>query len=260
MTIDETELSYWDPMYDLIEREDGTMDKWILGEGERTVWVGSSSADLLYEETVIIDDHDDSTPGERPLLYHLEAPKTAEVGSEITITATTDNTDSVVGFFLENENGKRITLKSIESSKDETLQTTEWTIKFSVGTSGSREFTLIPVSEEDGYMDGVEFDMEITDAVEPESIISAEFAAKAVAKNNPVNVEIATGSKISRISIKNEKDSNMGKTLVSKVRNANGTLDWTYSIKIGTVGDRTFYAVANDNVDTATAMNIIVVQ
>lgn len=54
MTIDERMLSYWDESLELIEREDGTKDKWVLATGERDVMIGSSSDNLTYTETVTI--------------------------------------------------------------------------------------------------------------------------------------------------------------------------------------------------------------
>ena len=38
----------------LIEREDGTKDKWVLATGERDVMIGSSSDNLLHTESVTI--------------------------------------------------------------------------------------------------------------------------------------------------------------------------------------------------------------
>ena len=39
MTINERMLSYWDASLELIEREDGTKDKWVLATGERDVMI-----------------------------------------------------------------------------------------------------------------------------------------------------------------------------------------------------------------------------
>lgn len=54
MQISERMLSYWDSSLELIEREDGTKDKWVLATGERDIMVGSSSDNLTYTETVNI--------------------------------------------------------------------------------------------------------------------------------------------------------------------------------------------------------------
>lgn len=54
MTINERMLSYWDASLELIEREDGTKDKWVLATGERDVMIGSSSDNLLHTESVTI--------------------------------------------------------------------------------------------------------------------------------------------------------------------------------------------------------------
>ncbi len=55
MQINERMLSYWDASLELIEREDGTKDKWVLATGDRDVMIGSSSDNLLYTQTVTIE-------------------------------------------------------------------------------------------------------------------------------------------------------------------------------------------------------------
>ncbi|MDY3767229.1 MAG: glycoside hydrolase family 3 C-terminal domain-containing protein [Lachnospiraceae bacterium] len=53
--VPERELSYWNtPQTELNEREDGTKDKWTVATGERTIYVGAASDNLLLEETVDI--------------------------------------------------------------------------------------------------------------------------------------------------------------------------------------------------------------
>ena len=48
-------LEYWDTEMELIEREDGTSDKWVLGTGERTFMVGNSSDNLTLSEVVVVE-------------------------------------------------------------------------------------------------------------------------------------------------------------------------------------------------------------
>lgn len=65
MSISRQMLSYWDASLDLIEREDGTKDKWILASGERDFMVLTSAADEGDEElklTVMISDDDTDDP------------------------------------------------------------------------------------------------------------------------------------------------------------------------------------------------------
>ena len=54
LRVQERELSYWDIMAPLTERSDGTRDKWVLAEGERTVMIGASSEDIRYTQTIYI--------------------------------------------------------------------------------------------------------------------------------------------------------------------------------------------------------------
>ena len=45
-------LSYWNTDGELQEREDGTKDKWTVAEGERTVYVGAASDNLILQENI----------------------------------------------------------------------------------------------------------------------------------------------------------------------------------------------------------------
>ncbi len=48
-------LCYWDPKEPYHLRSDGTMDKWILAKGERTVYVGSSSENLILSAPLMVE-------------------------------------------------------------------------------------------------------------------------------------------------------------------------------------------------------------
>ena len=48
------ELCFWDIRSPLVQREDGTRDKWVLAAGPRDVMIGASSQDIRYTETVEI--------------------------------------------------------------------------------------------------------------------------------------------------------------------------------------------------------------
>ncbi|WP_040198344.1 glycoside hydrolase family 3 C-terminal domain-containing protein [Candidatus Soleaferrea massiliensis] len=56
MHIEERMLQYWDSELDLIEREDGTKDKWVIADGEREIMVGSSSDNLTWSTTIDVID------------------------------------------------------------------------------------------------------------------------------------------------------------------------------------------------------------
>lgn len=50
--VDERALSYWNTDGELREQEDGTKDKWTVAEGERTIYVGAASDNLLLQEDI----------------------------------------------------------------------------------------------------------------------------------------------------------------------------------------------------------------
>ena len=54
--VPERELSYWNTdQEELNEREDGTKDKWTVATGERTIYVGAASDNLILQETVDVE-------------------------------------------------------------------------------------------------------------------------------------------------------------------------------------------------------------
>ncbi len=56
--IDQRSLSYWDVNIDdenMYQREDGTQDKWTVAAGERTIYVGAASDNLILSETVTVE-------------------------------------------------------------------------------------------------------------------------------------------------------------------------------------------------------------
>lgn len=60
--VSERDLSYWNSnQEELNVNEDGTKDKWTVAEGTRTIYVGSSSDQLLMQEEVKVTEKDDET-------------------------------------------------------------------------------------------------------------------------------------------------------------------------------------------------------
>ena len=158
------------------------------------------------------------------------APETVACGEDFTfeVTATTD----VIGFIVENENGKAVTIKSAVYTEAGSLNS--WTISMNVGTAGERTLNVIPVTAEDGRCTPCELTFSIP--VNDSGIISADFAKAAVAVNAPVELNVTSGATVSRNSITSDSGRNMGKQLVSRVMNSDGTVDWVYTMTIGTAG------------------------
>ena len=167
----------------------------------------------------------------------VEAPETAGVNETFSIDITTGA--DVIGFLLQNESGKKITIKSITSEVNEEGNI-EWTIETAIGTAGSRELSLIPVSATSGAYGAIPVAIEITDNYEPYSVIAAGFAQNAATVNAPVELDVLTGPGSSIIKVQSETGRNMGKTLVSRTANTDGSIAWTYEMSIGTAGQRVF--------------------
>ena len=167
----------------------------------------------------------------------VEAPETAGVNETFSIDITTGA--DVIGFLLQNESGKKITIKSITSEVNEEGNI-EWTIETAIGTAGSRELSLIPVSATSGAYGAIPIAIEIVDNYEPYSVIAAGFAQNAALVNAPVELDVLTGPGSSIIKVQSETGRNMGKTLVSRTANTDGSIAWTFEMSIGTAGQRVF--------------------
>lgn len=170
----------------------------------------------------------------------------AETNGEITIQVST--THDVLGFFLQNENGKAIAITSAAKTVGAGGRL-DWTIKTKVGTAGDRVLKLYAASTSNGVMTPVEIPIQIVNPANAYEVVSAKFVDKAVLKNAPTNVTVVTGGKVSKINIQNTNNMNMGKTLVSKTANADGTITWVYSMAIGTAGMKREFNVLAANAD-----------
>lgn len=237
MTVEQRMLSYWDSELDLIEREDGTKDKWVLGDGERTIYVGSSFDNLTYEEMVEIGKVEPS----------IEAPEAAEIGEEFELKVTLDN--KYTALKLVNETGRAVSMTGLNVTYGETAAT--WNISTKVGTIGKRSFTVLAKKTGGGYEDiGLKFDIEITESASGPAnvrVLSASFGSSTVAKNTKVNLTAKTTSNASKIQILSENDRALGKTLTKKTVSGS-SIEWVYETSIGTAGARQFtVAAAGDN-------------
>lgn len=160
-------------------------------------------------------------------------PLTVNCGEyfDFEVTAKAD----VIGFIIKNENGGRVTIRKAEITEENDNINT-WTVSISVGTAGERVLEVIPVTAESGMTASCKLYLNAS-LDTADKIIAADFTKEAVLVNAPAELDVKSGGFVSNISIKNESDKNMGKTLVSKVRNSDGTTDWVYTMTIGTAGE-----------------------
>ncbi len=165
-----------------------------------------------------------------------------KVDDPFTITVTT-NTD-IKNVIVKNAGGRTITQISTVVTPDPSEGILIWKIELSLGTVGvDRELQIFTQKGSETAVDtGLRGYIDVT-AKEP-SVISAGFSATSVAVNVPITLTVRTNKYATGISIKNG-NSNMGKTLVSKVVESNGEITWTYTMQIGTAGsNRTFQVYA----------------
>ena len=179
----------------------------------------------------------------------LTAPENANVNAVFTIEATVPTSSNVSSFNLQNESGRKISVKAV-SSADNGDGTTTWNISTSIGTAGDRTITVIPVSEDGSQLDAVTFDISITAPETSYDILSAEFASETVNANTPVDININSGSLVKSINITNHNGLKMGKQLVSSSINDDGTRSWVYSMSMATGGgERRAFNVMAKNAD-----------
>ena len=178
----------------------------------------------------------------------------AETYGDITITANTR--DDIIGFRLLNENGRAVTIKSAVSEADESGRLT-WTITTSVGTAGARNLSLVPISETSGAITAEAVNVEVVETTTSGDVLSAEFDVRAARVNSPFGLSVVSESDVNSISVTNENGGKVGKTLVARTINEDGTLSWSYELSVGTAGDRTF-TISAPNGSYATAGIIIV--
>ncbi len=137
-----------------------------------------------------------------------------------------------------------------------------WIINTMIATKGNRTITVKVNGE-----DAVKFNIAIVDYLPVKSdkgIISAETAdgARVVRTNQVFNVTVKTGTEVVSVELANEYNNTFGKDLVSRIVNGD-TVTWTYSICIGSKGNRTVTALGYDaygqQIDSSASFRITVI-
>lgn len=176
----------------------------------------------------------------------VSSTEVAEANGEIVIRVST--TDDVLGFFLQNEEGRAISILSVTKSVGAGGRL-DWTITTKVGTVGDRVLKLFPASKTNGVMTGIDIPVKIVNPANAYEVISAQFDEKVTFRNTPTNITIVTGGRVSRISIVNTENRTMGKSLVSKTKNDDGTITWVYTTQIGSAGQKRDFKVFAANAE-----------
>ncbi len=179
----------------------------------------------------------------------ITAPKTAVVDQSFTVKVQLN--DNYKAIKLINENGGAITISSISRVAVGGFGN-EWTFTTKIGTAGNRTLAVIG-QQEDGSYDNLDlsFDIAVTQTSEAPKVLNV--AAPSSAKVNvAANYTITTngeGSYSANIKSKGAS-SYLGKTVVSKTMNTDGTCTWVLAVKVGSAGNRDLEAYAGNKVGT----------
>ncbi len=157
---------------------------------------------------------------------------------------------NVQGIAVANENGLPISLKNVQSSVEGQVKT--FTADLSLGTDGNRELKLLlDYGTGEGYVDpAVSAGISITKTNEAPQVLGV-IAPKKAQVNVAANYSITTNAEGSYSANIYNNTSKMGKTVVSKTMNADGTCTWVLGVKIGSAGtNRTLTAYAGNKSGT----------
>lgn len=199
---------------------------------------------------------------EEPEEFEVTATPDSEIYEKngvIKVEVVTDGNAQDVSFY--NEYGKNLCswIDDVTANDDGSMT---WIINTMIGTKGDRTITVKVNGE-----DAAEFNVKIVDYLPVESdkgIISAETAngTRVVRTNQIFNVIVQTGTEVVSVELANEYGNTFGKNLVSRIVNGD-TVTWTYSICIGSKGNRTVTALGYDaygqQVDNSASFRITVI-
>ena len=202
------------------------------------------------------------------------------IGEEIAVNIAVPNDGSyenVKNFKLYNENGGKISIRSVSSKtlniypdimlgdlnfvlgEPKDCEYTIWTITYAVATAGDRVFKCVPVTVSgEKTEDAMKISVYVHYERSSKNIHIASSSVKTIQKNELFGVSVKTGSRVQKLDFYNESWSKIGKKLVSRIRNTDGTLEWNFTMSLGTAGNRTLTARADDNIEMEWPVRIIV--
>lgn len=171
-------------------------------------------------------------------------PESALMNETFTLTATIGR--QYVGVKLMNENGNLVTLSS--ATKVEGPLSNTWTISTKVGSLGKRVLKVLGVKADGTYEDaGIDYKIAIDKNEQAPKVLSVTppSGVKVNVAANYTIVANAEGFYSANLRAKGAS-SDLGKTVVSKTQNADGTYTYVLSVKIGTAGKRELEAFAGN--------------
>ncbi len=174
----------------------------------------------------------------------------AAINENFTVSVETDV--NVAKLLLANENGMPLSVKSLTSRTEDDKKI--FTATMCLGTAGNdRQIRVaLDYGKGKGYVDsGVFGTIDITKTSEAPKVLKVEAPATALV-NVAANYAITTnleGSYSANLRA-NGASSDLGKTVVSKTMNPDGSFTWVIAVKIGTAGNRALNAYAGNSIGT----------
>ena len=161
----------------------------------------------------------------------------------ITVTVTAPSDMDQISFV--NEYGKTISNTLLNASLNNNNSIT-WTFVMSIATKGDRIINVMNGNEKIGSFNvKINVGSAPVDESASAEIISANANSKIVLAGKNFDVKVVTGKGCSNIAFTNEYGNEMGKILVSK-EIKDDTIEWTYTMNIGSKGIRTITAKSAD--------------
>ena len=175
--------------------------------------------------------------------YTSEVPENAVAGESFTFKVTTDASAKKVAVY--NENGSKVTTQIV--SRVEENGKAVWTVSTKVATADTGRVLSVYVAYEDGVFadSGAKAVLDIIDR--PEEIKAVSVSDTTIVKGGSLDVTVTATNSLKAFAIRNENNANMGKKLVSVIKNSDGTTTRVYTIKIESAG-----VYANDYVRSFT--------
>lgn len=185
---------------------------------------------------------------------------TAYVGEEFSATVITPEEFTTIR--LVNENGKSVGIQNLDRRIVDGKAI--WEITTFVGSAGEGRRLSVYAKRANGTYAYLGQDIVFDVNTRPAAVLEASFDRAAAKVNEMVQTTAETTSGTVKIKMTNENGRVIGKYLVSKTRNMDGTITWVYEVCFGSSGMNktiTYSAAGKDGIytdDTANASLIVV--
>lgn len=188
---------------------------------------------LLYQNT--LTDANTTTSQmmfDLPQEYDSAISEPVYVGETFEITFTTPS--DVRDIKLSNESGSKMGIKILKMEKGEFGNT--FTVALAIGTAGvGRTFSLAVRKQIGDFVDtGYTFSVDVLRRAAAVNEVTLNKTSARVNELFQATVTVSSGA--NKVRISNETGRDIGKILISKTKNADGTVTYVYDVAVGTAG------------------------